>query len=254
MTGDSEHDGAVIRLDGVSVRFRVPLERIGTFKEYAIRLLQRRIRYETLWALKEVTLAIDRGEVFGVIGANGAGKSTLARVVARVLYPTEGRVRVTGRVAPLIGIGAGFHPELTGRENVLLNGAMLGFTRAQMEEKLPRIIAFAELHEFIDAPLRTYSSGMVVRLGFAAATDAEPDVLIVDEVLAVGDEAFREKSRARMLRFQERGVTTLLISHDMHAVRASCRRAAWLDRGRLRAVGSAGDVVDAYLGSLTRPS
>lgn len=237
----------VIRLENISVRYRVPQERIGTFKEYAIQWLQRKIKHDSFWALKDVTLSVNKGEVFGLIGKNGAGKSTLLKLIARVLRPTQGRVRVQGRVAPLLEVGAGFHPELTGRENIYLNGAMLGFTREEMNAKFQEIVDFAELWDFIDAPLRTYSSGMWARLGFAVATDVEPDILIVDEILSVGDEAFQRKSAERIEAFRERGTTILMVSHNMSAVENMCQRAALLDQGKLIALGSARSVVDRYL-------
>lgn len=235
-----------VRIEDVSVRYRVPHERIGTFKEYIIRRLQQRVTHDVFWALHQVDLEIRQGEVFGIIGRNGAGKSTLLKVVARVLRPTTGRVWVRGRVAPLLEFGAGFHAELTGRENVFLNGTLLGFSRRDMQAKFDRIVDFAELWEFIDAPLRTYSSGMVARLGFAIATDVKPDVLIVDEVLAVGDEAFQRKSAARMQAFREQGATILLVTHNMANVRAMCQRAAWLDHGVVRAVGVAEKIATLY--------
>lgn len=238
----------VIRLENVWVQYRVPQERIGTFKEYAIRWLQGRVRHRSFWALKNVSLSVRRGEVFGLIGPNGAGKSTLLKLVAQVLRPTRGRVLVHGRVAPLLEIGAGFHPELTGRENVLLNGAMLGFTRREMEKKLQSIVEFAELGDFIDAPLRTYSSGMWARLGFAVATDTQPEILIIDEILSVGDEAFQHKSLERIQSFRAQGATILLVSHSMAMIEQMCQRAAWLDHGEVIASGDAIAVVDRYLG------
>jgi len=238
----------VVQLDNVSVRYRAPQERIGTFKEYTIRWMQGRIKQHTFLALDDVSLVVKRGEVFGLIGKNGAGKSTLLKLVARVLRPTLGRVRVAGRVAPLLEMGAGFHPELTGRENIYLNGAMLGFTRAEMDEKYPRIVEFAELGDFIDAPIRTYSSGMWARLGFAVATDTRPEILIVDEILSVGDEAFQRKSYERIQSFREQGATILFVSHNMAQIESMCQRAAWLEGGQLAAVGSAKRVVDRYLG------
>lgn len=241
---------SVIHLEGVSVRYRVPHERIGTFKEYAIRWMQRKLGYQSFWALKDVSLSVQQGEVFGLIGQNGAGKSTLLKLVARVLRPTQGHLWVKGRVAPLLEVGAGFHPELTGRENIYLNGAMLGFTRREMERKFDQIVDFAELWDFIDAPLRTYSSGMWARLGFAVATDVDPQILIVDEILSVGDEAFRRKSTERIDSFRERGATILLVSHNMGLIEAMCQRAAWLDHGKLVSIGSAKSVVAQYLNQI----
>ncbi len=238
----------VIRFDNVSVHYRVAQERIGTFKEYAIRWLKSQIRHETFCALDKVSLDVKRGEVFGLIGKNGAGKSTLLKLVARVLRPTTGRVWVKGRVAPLLEVGAGFHPELTGRENIYLNGAMLGFTRHEIDSRIERIVEFAEVREFIDAPLRTYSSGMWARLGFAVATDTQPEILIVDEILSVGDEGFQRKSFERIQSFKEQGSTILLVSHNMSAIESMCQRVAWLDRGKVVALDSAQEVVAQYLG------
>jgi len=238
----------VIRLENVSVRYRVPQERIGTLKEYAIRWLQGRIQHNTFLALNAISMEVYRGEVFGLIGRNGAGKSTLLKLLARVLRPSQGRVWVRGRVAPLLEIGAGFHPELTGRENIYLNGALLGFSREGMNEKFQRIVDFSELGDFIDAPLRTYSSGMWARLGFAVATDTQPEVLIVDEILSVGDEAFQRKSYERIESFRQNGATILLVSHNMVLIENTCQRAAWLEHGKLNALGNAKEVVDKYLG------
>lgn len=239
----SEH---VILLEEVSVRYRVPRERYRTLKEFAIRRLQGRVQFEELLALDKVSLQVNRGEVFGLVGANGAGKTTLLRLVARVMRPTAGRVLVRGRVAPLLAMGAGFHPELSGRENVFLNGTLLGYTRQQIEEHFEEIIDFAELWDFIDTPLRTYSSGMVARLGFSVATAIMPDILIVDEVLSVGDIAFQEKSAARIREFREAGASILLVSHSMAGMKNMCNRAAWLHRGRVLDIGDPVRVVESF--------
>ncbi|KPL82925.1 teichoic acid ABC transporter ATP-binding protein [Thermanaerothrix daxensis] len=236
----------VIILQNVTVRYRVPRENYHTFKEFAIRRIQGRVQYLDLLALQDINLEIHKGEVFGLIGPNGAGKTTLLRLIAKVMRPTEGRVWVKGRIAPLLAIGAGFHMELTGRENIFLNGTLLGLTRREIEALFNQIVDFAELWDFIDAPLRTYSSGMVARLGFAVATARMPDVLIVDEVLSVGDIAFQEKSAARIREFREAGATILLVSHSMAAVKKMCSRAAWLDGGVLRAVGGVSEVIEKF--------
>jgi ABC-2 type transport system ATP-binding protein/lipopolysaccharide transport system ATP-binding protein len=236
----------VIRVEGVSVRYRVPHERISTFKEYAIRALQRRVTYDEFFALHDVSLDVKASEVFGVIGRNGAGKSTLLRVISRVMRPTNGRVWRQGRVAPLLELGGGFHPELTGRENIFLNGALLGHSRTEMARRFDEIVEFAELSEFIDTPLRSYSSGMSARLGFAVATSVQPDVLIVDEVLSVGDERFQQKRSARIDRFRSDGATILLVSHNATLVQSLCDRAVWLDKGRVKVVGPAAEVVSSY--------
>jgi ABC-type polysaccharide/polyol phosphate transport system ATPase subunit len=241
-----ENNNEVVRLESASVQYRVPHERIGTFKEYMIRLMQGKVKYNSFWALKDVSFSVNQGEIFGLIGQNGAGKSTLLKVIARVLRPTAGRVLVKGRVAPLLEFGAGFHPELTGRENVYLNGAMLGFNQEEMDAKFQGIVDFAELWDFIDAPLRTYSSGMWARLGFSVATDVDPDILIIDEVLSVGDEAFQRKSMERINTFKEQGVTILFVSHNMDVIESMCQRTAWIDQGLLQIVGETSEVIAAY--------
>jgi ABC-type polysaccharide/polyol phosphate transport system ATPase subunit len=239
-------NSAVIELESVSVRYRVPEERFGTFKEYIIRRIQGKVKDRDFWALHDVDLQVQAGEVFGVIGRNGAGKSTMLKVVSRVLRPTKGRVRVIGRVAPLLELGAAFHHELTGRENVFLNAALLGRTQRQVEERFQEIVDFADIGGFIDAPLRTYSTGMVARLGFSVATAWEPDILVLDEVLAVGDEAFQAKCHERINSFREDGATVLLVSHNTRVVREICQRVAWIDQGVIRAIGDPEEIVQMY--------
>jgi lipopolysaccharide transport system ATP-binding protein len=241
-------DDVAIQLDNISVRYRIPHERYRTLKEHAIRWLERRVQYDDFLALRDVNLCVRPGEVVGIIGRNGAGKSTLLKVISRVLQPSRGRVRLRGRVAPLLEFGAGFHAELTGRENVFLNGAILGFSHAEMEAKFKHIVDFAELWDFIDAPLRTYSSGMVARLGFAIATDVDPDILLLDEVLSVGDVAFQQKSAERIQSFRASGATILLVSHSMDTVQAMCDRAVWLDHGKVVTDGNPEAVVQHYRG------
>lgn len=237
-----------VQLSGVSVRYWVPTEPISTLKEHVIRRMQgRKLVYRELLALDRVDIDLKRGESLGVIGRNGAGKSTLLKVVARVLHPTEGRVWIQGRVAPLINLGAGFHPELTGRENIFLNGAILGFPPKEMERRIDSIVDFAELAAFIDAPLRTYSSGMVVRLGFAIASDVDPDILIIDEVLGVGDDPFQKKCHQRMEKFRQQGASILFVSHAMDTVRRVCDRAIWIKDGRIAASGPVEEAIHSYL-------
>lgn len=239
-----------VMLENASVRYRSPEEPIWSFKEFAIRLLQRRVRMRDFWALKEVSLEVKRGETFGIIGRNGAGKSTLLKLVSRVLAPTSGRIVTRGNVAPLLELGAGFHYELTGRENVFLNGALLGHAQKDIRDHLPGILEFAQIDEYIDAPLRTYSSGMVARLGFAIATAWMPEILILDEILAVGDEEFRHRCFARMQKFRREGTTILLVSHDMNMVQTLCARAVWLEQGRQMRTGKTQEVIQAYLEQL----
>lgn len=237
---------AAVELTGVTVSYRIPKEAVHSFKEYAIRKLQGRIEHGELVALRDTTLTIARGERVGVVGPNGAGKSTLFRVIARVRRPSQGRVVVHGRVAPLLELGLGFHGELTGRENVVLHGTLMGFSRALMRERMDAIAAFAELEAFLEAPIRTYSTGMVARLAFAVATDIDPDVLLVDEALAVGDERFRAKCQDRMAALRESGRTFLLVSHSLADVVASCTRAIWISEGRIVKDGPADAVCAAY--------
>jgi ABC-2 type transport system ATP-binding protein/lipopolysaccharide transport system ATP-binding protein len=236
----------IILLQAVSVCYRLPKEPIGSFKEYVIQFLQNKVRYHDFWALREIDLEILQGETFGIIGPNGAGKSTMLKVIARVLVPSSGRVRVQGKVAPLLELGAGFHPELTGRENIFLNGTLLGHKHREVNDRLEQILEFAQVDGFVDSPLRTYSSGMVARLGFAVATAWEPEILILDETLAVGDESFRAKCSSRLEEFQTKGTTTLLVTHDMGLAQSKCKRAALLYQGKIQHLGPIEEVVRIY--------
>jgi len=236
----------VIILDNVSVRYRAPEKTIRSFKEYAIQTLKRNIRLHEFRALDNVCLQVEEGEILGIIGRNGAGKSTLLKVISRVLIPTDGRVRIRGKVSPLLELGAGFHPELTGRENIFLNGTLLGHSRRDIESRLADIIEFAELGAFIDSPLRTYSSGMVARLGFSVSTAWRPEILILDEVLSVGDEAFRNKCKTRMKHYRDEGSTELLVAHDSKTIESLCSRAMWLDHGGVKAIGPSREVTALY--------
>ncbi len=240
-------DQPVISLEHISVRYRVPHERVSGIKEFAIRWLQRKITFDEFWALQDISFTIDEGEIFGIIGRNGAGKSTLLKLIARVLYPTRGRIVAIGDVAPLLELGAGFNNELTGKENIYLNGALLGHTRKEMDRLFPSIIEFSEVGDFIDAPLRTYSSGMVARLGFSVATCVQPDILLVDEVLAVGDSRFQEKCLKRMSEYHEKGTTIVFVSHSMDTVRKICHRAVWLELGKVKCLGQSEEVIQNYL-------
>lgn len=237
---------SVIFLNGVSVNYRIPSESITTFKEYIIRLAQGKIKHRSFWALKDIDLNIKKGEIFGILGRNGAGKSTLLKVMSRVLIPVEGRVWIKGNISPLLQLGAGFHPELTGRENIYLNATLLGHSRSEVDEKLDEIISFAEIGDFIEAPLRTYSSGMQARLGFSVATAWQPDILILDEVLSVGDVAFQEKCFRRMENYRDSGATVLMVSHSVGQVRHMCNRAMWLDHGEIQEIDSPNKVCGAY--------
>jgi lipopolysaccharide transport system ATP-binding protein len=202
---------------------------------------------EEFWALRDVNFGIYAGEAVGIIGENGSGKSTTLKLISRILEPTSGSVSVRGKVSALLELGTGFHPDLTGRENIFLNGSLLGVPRKEMQQRYESIVDFAELHEFIDTPIKHYSSGMVMRLGFAVAISVNPDILLTDEVLAVGDEAFQRKCLDYIAGLRRRGVTIVFVSHALDAVRSLCRRVIWLDRGRIVADGPSGEVIDRYL-------
>ncbi|MEO6326411.1 MAG: ABC transporter ATP-binding protein [Thermoanaerobaculia bacterium] len=235
-----------VEIQNLSVRYRVSSEVISSLKEYAIRAVQRRIAQNELMALDDVSLSIRRGERVGVIGPNGAGKSTLFKVIARVRKPSSGRIVVRGKVAPLLELGFGFHGELSGRENIILLGTLMGFSRKEMLARIPGIAAFSELDPFLDSAIRTYSTGMSARLAFSVATDVDPDILLVDETLSVGDERFAAKCKKRMANFRDRGKTILLVSHSLADIRDSCQRAIWISDGRVIKDGPADAVCDAY--------
>ncbi|MCC8987201.1 MAG: ABC transporter ATP-binding protein [Candidatus Contendobacter sp.] len=240
-----------IQLDNVTVRFRIPHEKIPTLQEYAIRWLKRRsVSFTDFNALDNISFSIKQGETVGIIGANGAGKSTLLKVISRVIRPTQGRVFLRGRIAPLLELGAGFDYEMTGRENIFLNGAVLGFSRKEMAARLDGIVEFSGIGNFIDAPIRTYSSGMVARLGFAVATDIQPEVLIIDEILSVGDADFQKKSAARILEYYNNGSTILVVSHNPNSIKQLCTYAIWLEHGIIKMMGSVDDVINNYSLSL----
>ncbi|HEX2038382.1 MAG TPA: ABC transporter ATP-binding protein [Acidimicrobiales bacterium] len=233
-----------VRVDDVSKRFRLYKEKYTSLKERVIHF--GRIPYEEFWALRDIELDIAQGETVGLLGHNGSGKSTLLKCIAGILQPTHGTIEVTGRLAALLELGAGFHPELTGRENVFLNASILGMPKKEIEKRFDEIVAFAELERFIDNQVKHYSSGMYVRLGFAVAVNMEPDVLLVDEVLAVGDEAFQRKCLDRVKRFQREGRTIVFVTHAADLVRQICDRAAVLDHGNLVAVGTPGEAVRSF--------
>lgn len=237
----------VIVLDHVSKRFIIHHQRSRSFQQVLINSLRRNGGRQEFWALRDVSLAVGQGETLGLIGENGSGKSTVLKLIARILEPTSGKLTVSGRVAALLEIGAGFHPDLTGRENIFLNGSVLGFSRRYLQSRYDDIVEFAELGDFLDTPIKHYSSGMHMRLGFAVAVNLDPDVLLLDEVLAVGDEHFQHKCFEKMAHLQSEGRTMVLVSHDLGAVSRMCQKALWLDDGRIRACGPSAEVVDAYL-------
>jgi len=242
----------IIEFDKVSKRFTLHRDRRNSFQERVAGLLRPRARGEVFWALRDVSFSIAQGQSLGLVGHNGAGKSTALKLMTRILEPTSGAVRLRGRVAALLELGSGFHPDLSGRENVFLNGSLMGFSRRDMQARLEEIVDFSEIGEFIDMEVKHYSSGMYTRLAFAVATAVDPDILITDEVLAVGDEAFQRKCMERIYRFRQLGKTIIFVSHALDTVRLLCDQAIWLDHGEARAAGPSSEVIDAYLAQVNR--
>lgn len=237
---------AMIEVENVSMRFRMNSDRILSLKEFVTTALRGKLRYGEFTALDHVSFEVKRGETLGLIGRNGAGKSTMLKVISGILKPTEGRVSCHGNIAPMLELGSGFDMDLTGRENIFLNGAILGYSEAFLKEKYGEIVAFSELERFIETPIRNYSSGMLARLAFSVATVVRPEILIVDEILSVGDAAFQDKSRKRMLELMGGGTTVLFVSHSLQQIRDMCDRVLWLENGRVKLWGEAEKVCDAY--------
>ena len=240
-----------IEFTDVSKKYRRPTDRAiaTTLKSYLLKEAWRRNKgpdRDAIWALRNVSLRLEMGRTVGIVGRNGSGKSTLLKLVGSILGPDRGQVTVNGKVAALIELGAGFHPELTGRENILINGVILGLTKAQMREKTPDIIAFADIGEFIDYPVRTYSSGMYARLGFSVAINVDPDILLIDEILSVGDAEFTRKCHDALDLFKQRGKSIVVVSHNLDTIREWCDDAVWLDGGNMRMQGPSAKVVAAY--------
>ena len=232
----------IVKAEHVSMKFNLSSEKFDSFKEYVIKSLKRQVSYDEFWALKDISFEVKRGESLGLIGLNGSGKSTMLKTIAGVLKPTEGTVTVNGNIAPLIELGAGFDMDLTARENVFLNGALLGYNRAQMESHYEDIVLFSELAEFMDVPVKNFSSGMVSRLAFASATIGTPDSLIVDEVLSVGDFHFQEKCAQRIQKRRDHGTTILFVSHSLEQVQSICNRIVCLEKGHLKMFGDADEI------------
>mgnify|MGYP001644088110 CR=1 FL=1 len=239
----------IVKVDKISMRFNMSSEIIHSFKEYIIKLLKRELFFKEFWALKNVSINLKKGEILGIIGLNGSGKSTLLKVIAGVLEPTEGTTRINGKIAPLIELGAGFDPELTARENIFLNGAVLGYSRKFIESKFDEIVQFSELEYFLDTPLKNFSSGMVARLGFAISTIVKPDILIVDEILSVGDFKFQEKSLNKIKSMMKDGVTVLMVSHSLDQIEKMCNRVVWLENGSIKKIGLTKEICSEYKNS-----
>lgn len=242
-------DNSVIQVQNVTMRFRMNNDRILSLKEFVTKALRGKLEYNEFTALEDVSFDVKKGETLGLIGRNGAGKSTMLKVISGILKPTEGSVSVTGNVVPMLELGSGFDFDLTGRENIFLNGSILGYSEDYLKSKYDEILAFSELGDFINIPIRNYSSGMLARLAFSVASMVEPEVLIVDEILSVGDAQFQEKSRQRMMELMGGGTTVLFVSHSLDQIREMCDRVVWLEKGRVRMIGPADEVCDGYANS-----
>ena len=237
---------SVIQVENVSMRFNLSREKHESLKEYFVAMLQGRLQYDEFYALKNINLQVEKGDFYGLVGLNGSGKSTLLKVIAGVYKPSEGHCTVQGSIAPLIELGAGFDFDLTARENIYLNGTVLGFTPHYLDEKYDEIVEFSELQNFMDVPLKNFSSGMTARLGFAIATITKPDVLLADEILSVGDFLFQQKCEARMRELMAGGTTVILVSHGIEQVERMCNKVAWLRKGELVMDGPSAEVCAAY--------
>ena len=235
-----------IIVDNVSMKFNLSKEKVDSLKDYIIKSIKKEIKYNEFWALQNVSFTVEKGDRVGILGLNGAGKSTLLKVIAGVFKPTEGTVTKHGKMVPLLELGAGFDPQYTGYENIYLYGACLGYSRKFIDQKIDDIIEFSELQKFIDVPLKNYSSGMKTRLGFAIATIVEPDMLILDEVLSVGDAKFRKKSMNKLKALLEKNVTVLFVSHNVEQVRSLCNKAIILDHGKMLAFGDSEEICNQY--------
>lgn len=236
----------IIKADNISMKFKLTDDKILSLKEFVTRKIAKKINYKEFMALSNVSFEIDRGEVVGIIGRNGSGKSTLLKIISGIMKPTEGTVECDGIIAPMLELGSGFDQDLTGRENVFLNGAILGYGEDFLKERFKDILEFSELGDFIDVPIRNYSSGMMMRLAFSVATLVCPDILIVDEILAVGDAVFQEKCQRRMAEMMSGGTTVLIVSHSIDQIKALCTKAIWLEEGKVKRIGVVEEVCDEY--------
>lgn len=240
-------DKIAVDVKNVTIRFNLANQKVDNLKEYVIRLVKKELLFQEFLAVKNVSFQVKQGEAWGIVGTNGSGKSTLLKAVSGILKPYSGSIRVNGSIAPLIELGAGFDQNLTARENIYLNGCVLGHTDNYMREHFDEIVEFAEIQDFLDSPIKNYSSGMKARLGFAVATMVQPEILIVDEILSVGDYAFRKKCEQRMNEMLSGGTTLLYVSHSLNEVKRLCSHAIWLEKGSTHMLGSAQEVCDAYL-------
>lgn len=239
----------IVSVKNISLKFKMEQNRANSLKEFCVRWLKRDLKSEDFWALTDVSFDVEKGDVIGIIGHNGAGKSTLLKVISGIMKPTKGTIEAHGNIVPMLELGSGFDMELSGRENIYLNGAILGYSEEFLNEKYDEIVTFSELGNFIEAPLRTYSSGMLARLAFSVACIVEPEILIVDEILSVGDADFQEKSRARMMQLMTGGTTVFFVSHSLKQIREMCNKVVWLEHGKIQAVGKTGEICDKYEGA-----
>lgn len=239
----------IVSVKNISLKFKMEQNRANSLKEFCVRWLKRDLKSEDFWALTDVSFDVEKGDVIGIIGHNGAGKSTLLKVISGIMKPTKGTIEVYGNIVPMLELGSGFDMELSGRENIYLNGAILGYSEEFLNEKYDEIVAFSELGNFIEAPLRTYSSGMLARLAFSVACIVEPEILIVDEILSVGDADFQEKSRARMMDLMTGGTTVFFVSHSLKQIREMCNKVVWLEHGKIQAIGKTEEICNMYEGA-----
>lgn len=235
-----------VEISNVSMKFNMAKEKVDSIKEYLIKFFKRQLFFEEFMALSDINITIEKGEVFGLIGLNGCGKSTLLKIISGIYKPYTGHVKVNGTIAPLIELGAGFDMDLTARENIYLNGSVLGYSKEYINDKFDEIVDFTELHQFVDVPMKNFSSGMVARVGFAIATVTKPDILIVDEILSVGDFLFQEKCEKRISDLMSSGTTVIIVSHSIDQIKRLCDRVAWIEKGRIKMIGETQEICDLY--------
>lgn len=254
MENNTQTSQNVVEIENVSLRYNKPTEKIGTLKEFFVRLFKGKLRYSEFWVLNDINLTVKKGESLALVGTNGSGKTTLLKLIAGILHPSKGSIKISGSIAPLINLGAGFDMEATARENIFLNGAILGYSKKEMMQKYDSIVKFAELEDFMNVPIKNFSSGMLSRLGFAIAVDVQPDILLVDEILAVGDINFRKKCQDKITEMLNNGTTLIYVSHSMNEVKALCQKCLWLKDSRTYMYGDSKDVVDKYVEYCNNPN